>query len=153
MKKIVPILFFCLSAMVVNGQDSTPQKDNNIFEQLQKMQKQMMQQFGNMFDTTNMGEMDMPMLRVDSSMTKSFGYLFDGENFKQFGDSTMMDMFKGLEGNMLNFKDLNLEDMMKGFGKMFGDDNFSMPRIEPYDRKKSDEPSEKKKKKYDTEKI
>ncbi len=37
---------------------------------------------------------------IDTAFSKSFGFMFDGENFKSFGDTTQHDLFRKMEENM-----------------------------------------------------
>jgi hypothetical protein len=172
MRKIILII----SSIVFLGfnavaQDSTQPKERefpSMMESMKEMQKQMMKLFGgggtdslsNGF-SFDFGGDDSDFMKMDTSMSKSFGFMFDGKNFKSLTPNTdggnMSDMMKQLEEKMQKMmpdmgKNFDMMDMFKGFGNMFGDDTDPMPRVQPKDKKRlgEDEPKEKK---YKTEKL
>jgi hypothetical protein len=139
----------------------TPQS-NNPFEAMQ----QMMQQFQKMFggaeqtekgdSTQNFGfqSFKIPFGEIDSTMSKAFGFTFDGNGFKSMmpegGDSTnangfmqMQEQFKKLMPNM------DFEKLFQG-QTPFGGNDPSV--VQPMDKKRREEEA-KSKKKYSTEKL
>ena len=107
MKKLV-LLF---AVYIFTNQISFSQKMEKpqpLQEQMERMQKEMMKSFGNMFDSTQLADiqMDTDSFKMDTSFNnpkKSFGFSFDGNGWKQFtpqSDSTMGDMFKQLQEGM-----------------------------------------------------
>ncbi len=172
MRKIVLIISsIVLLGFNVVAQDSTQPKEKefpSMMESMKEMQKQMMKLFGGggkdslskgfSFDFGGDGS---DFMKMDTSMSKSFGFMFDGKNFKSLTPNTeggnMNDIMKQLEEKMQKMmpdmgKNFDMMDMLKGFGNMFGDDVDSMPKVVPKDKKRlgEDEPKEKK---YKTEKL
>jgi hypothetical protein len=176
MKKIVLIIssFFIIN-ICLSAQDNTPapsKEHPDMMEGLKDMQERLKQFFGNGLDSTEgfSFRMNPDMIKMDTSMSKSYGFMFDGENWKSltpggdslsngFGGDKMGDIFKQMQEQMKklmpDMKDgFDMSEMFKGFGNFFGDDSMisPMPRIEPKDKKRlGEEPS--KEKKYKTEKL
>jgi hypothetical protein len=166
MKKIVATSFCLLMlSCSIFAQSDTPKQppqSNNPFEAMQ----QMMQQFQKMFggsegmekgdSTENFGfkSFRIPFGEIDSTMSKAFGFTFDGNDFKSMipddGDSTsangfqqMQEQFKKLMPNM------DFEKLFQG-QMPFGGNDPSV--VSPMDKKRREEEN-KSKKKYSTEKL
>ncbi len=176
MRKIVLIIAtFVLINTLSSAQDtkSSPSKEHpDMMEGLKDMQERMKQFFGKGLDSTQdfSFQMDPNFMKMDTSMSKSFGFLFDGENWKSltpgsdslsngFGGDKMGDIFKQMQEQMKKLmpdmkEGFDMSDMLKGFGNFFGDDslNSPMPRVQPKDKKRLGE-EESKDKKYKTEKL
>jgi hypothetical protein len=165
----------CLAMVFTSvfAQDTTPKQtpegksgqapqSNNPFEAMQ----QMMQQFQKMFggsegmekgdSTQDFGfkSFKIPFGDVDSTMSKAFGFTFDGNGFKSMfpenGDSTstnglmqMQEQFKKMMPNM------DFEKLFQG-QMPFGGNDPSV--VQPMDKKRREEEA-KSKKKYSTEKL
>ncbi len=169
MKKILLILssFFIFNACTMAQDSSTPQSKDfpSGMESLKEMQQQMMQLFGRRGSDSTQSfafQLDTNFMKIDTSFSKSFGFSFDGENWKSMTPNTeggqMGDMFKQMQEQMKKMMpDMNqsfdLSEMFKGFGNMFGGGDASpMPRVQPKDKKRLGE-EETKDKKYKTEKL
>ena len=174
MKKVILII---LSALFINGlavaQDSSKpesRKDDfmDLNESLKKMQEQMMKFFGNGQDSMEgfSFKMDTSMMRMDTSMSKSFGFMFDGNDWKSLTPNTeggdMSGMLKQLQERMQKMmpdmnRNFDMSKMFEGFGNMFGEsDENSMPLVKPKDKnaeKNEKNADEYKNKKYKTEKL
>jgi hypothetical protein len=151
----------------LTAQDSSKEKENERpADRFEDMQRQMMKQFEKMFDNSKGGfsfKMDTTFMNgIDTSFSRSFGFMFDGNNWKTMtpdslesdGDSRGFgEMFKGF-GDFDLGKDFDLSEMMKRFEQMMPR-GFDMPRVEPYDNgpKQRRGDKEKKEKKYETEKL
>lgn len=156
MKKIAFILVVAaILPVFVHAQntDETP-KQMDIFEHMRKMQREMFKNFGGMSDSTGDN-----MMRMDSTFSRSFGMLFDGNEWKSLNpnDTTMNDMFRQMEERMSKLGEgFNFSEMFKGFGDMFGEgfdmQTTPMPRVKPKEKERRGE-GEKKEKTYSTEKI
>jgi hypothetical protein len=174
MKKIAStlslVLLILTFATAQNNKKAPPQYSDDFGKQMEQMTQMMSEQMKKMFgnndgDSTqnfNFSFKNMPFGSMDSSMTKSFGMLFDGKNWQNLspnGDSSMNESMKELRERMPDFgKGLNLDDMFKSFGDMFqggfqmSPNNDNMPRVQPYDKKQKGDEA-KKKGKYETEKL
>ena len=174
MKKIAStlglvLLIFCF-ATAQNSKKETPQYSDDFSKQMEQMSRMMSEQMKKMFgnddsDSTqnfSFSFKNSPFGDMDSTMTKSFGMLFDGKNWQSLspdGDTSMSESMKELRERMPDFgKGLNIDDMLKNFGDMFQNgfpmspNSDNMPRIQPLDKKrKGEEP--KKNGKYETEKL
>jgi hypothetical protein len=163
MKKIFVLVLFGFITLGLSAQDSTKEKERP-YDKFEDMHRQMMKQFEKMFDNSKGGfsfKFDTTFMNgIDTSFSRSFGFMFDGNNWKSLspdslgkGGGSMGDMFKGF-GDFDFGKDFDLSDMMKRFEEMVPR-GFDMPRIEPYDnapkQRKGDK--DKKEKKYETEKF
>ena len=177
MKKIGTTICFVLLiltfATAQTSKKKTPQDSDDLGQQMEQMQRQMAEQMKKLFggsvddsDSTqnfNFSFKNLPFGAMDSTMSQSFGMLFDGKNWQNLspnGDTSMNEQMRELRDRMPDFgKGLNIEDMMKNFGQMFQGGGFpmspnsdSMPRVQPNDKKrKGEEP--KKNGKYETEKL
>jgi hypothetical protein len=173
MKKIALIatvlLFTSLSSFAQQDKTTPPQYED-IFEQMKKMQQEMMKHFGGKMqsDSTESSDegfgMGFPNMKMDTSFTKSFGMLFDGKEWKSMmpNDSTMNGMMRGFGDKMPNFggNGMDMSEMFKGIEKMFGDsfgggfgdDMQITPRPQPKEKKRKGE-ADKKDKKYKTEDL
>ncbi len=168
MKKIILIVLTVLTVQFVGfaqkteTEEDVPQKkehpSGDIFEQMQKMQREMLKMFGG-------GESDSsgvfgfkfgsPNMQMDTTFSKSFGGMFDGQEWKSImpGDSTMGDMMRQLQDKMPDFgKSFDMSEMFKGFEKLFEGGMDNMPRIEPKQKQRLGE-GDKKEKKYKTETL
>ena len=168
MKKIVLIhlSFFIFNATISAQDSSTPQSKDfpSSMESLKEMQQQMMQLFGRRgSDSTHSFafQLDTNFMKIDTSFSKSFGFSFDGENWKPMTPNSesgqMGDMFKQMQEQMKKLmpdmnQNFDMSEMFKGFGNMFGGDASPMPRVQPKDKKRLGE-EEMKNKKYKTEKL
>ncbi len=168
MKKVVLILssVFIFNAYIMAQDSSTPQSKDfpNGMESLKEMKQQMMQLFGRqgLDSTQNFAfQLDTNFIKIDTSFSKSFGFSFDGENWKPMTPNTeggqMGDMFKQMQEQMKKLmpdmnQNFDMSEMFKGFGNMFGGDAPPMPRVQPKDKKRLGE-EETKDKKYRTEKL
>lgn len=176
MKKIVLIIStFILINTTSSAQDTTPspsKEQPNMMDGLKEMQERMKHFFGKGLDSTESFSfrMDPDMMQMDTSMSKSFGFMFDGENWKSltpgsdslsngFGGDRMGDIFKQMQEQMKKLmpdmkEGFDMTEMFKGLGSFFGDGfmNSPMPRVEPKDKKRLGE-EESKDKKYKTEKL
>ena len=168
---IIGLIFLVLTfATAQNREKETPQYSDDLSKQMEQMQRQMAEQMKRMFgvqgnDSTqnfSFSFKDLPFGSMDSSMTQSFGMLFDGKNWQKFSpdsDTSTNESLGKLRDQMPDFgKGFNFEDLFKGFETMLKDgspmmpNNDNMPRIQPYDKKrKGDEP--KQKRKYQTESL
>ncbi len=140
---------------------TTPQYDNP-FEGMQQMMQQFSKMFGgsdNMFkgdSTQNFGfqQFKMPFGNMDSTMSKTFGFAFDGEKlrnmFPENGDSTSTN---GMEQMQEHFKKLmpNM-DFDRLFQGNMPFDNSDPSVVPPRERMKQGE-APKTKKKYQTERL
>ena len=170
MKKPFSILCFLLLGFAsLNAQNSQKENDSDDFgKQMAQMQKLMAEQMKKMFgsgedndstQTFNFAFKNLPFSQLDTSMTQSFGMLFDGKNWQTLGDSSMGQSLRDLQDRMPDFgKGFNMEDIMKSFGDLFKDGSMmspysdDMPRVQPNTKKrKAEEP--KKKGKYQTESL
>lgn len=174
MKKIASTLGLVLLlfsfATAQNSKKETPQYADDFSKQMEQMSRQLAEQMKKMFggegiDSTqnfNFSFKNSPFGSMDSTMTQSFGMLFDGKNWQNLspnGDTSMNESMRELRERMPDFgKGLNIDDMLKNFGNMFQNgfpmspDGDNMPRVQPFDKKqKGVEP--KKKGKYETEKL
>jgi hypothetical protein len=169
MKKIILIALVILSVQAAGfsqrteDEDGLPKKEKNsgdLFEQMQKMQREMLKMFGG-GDTDSSGvfsfKFGSPNMQMDTSFSKSFGGIFDGKEWKSTmpGDSTMGmgDMMRQLQDKMPDLgRNFDMSEMFKGFGKMFGEGMDGMPRIEPKQKQRLGE-GDKKEKKYKTESL
>ena len=168
MKKILLILssFFVFNAYIMAQDSSTPQSKDfpNGMESLKEMQQQMMQLFGRRGSDSTQSfafQLDTNFMKIDTSFSKSFGFSFDGENWKSMTPNSdggqMGDMFKQMQEQMKKLmpdmnQNFDMSEMFKGFGNMFGGDATPMPRVQPKDKKRLGE-EETKDKKYKTEKL
>ena len=169
MKKIVLILssFFVFNAYIMAQDSSTPQSKDfpNGMESLKEMQKQMMQLFGRRGSDSTQSfafQLDTNFMKIDTSFSKSFGFSFDGENWKSMTPNSdggqMGDMFKQMQEQMKKLmpdmnQNFDMSERFKGFGNMFGGDATPMPRVQPKDKKRLGEEEMTKDKKYKTEKL
>ena len=169
MKKIVLILsiIFIFNAYTMAQDSSTPQSKDfpKGMESLKEMQQQMMQLFGRRGSdsTQSFGfQLDTNFMKIDTSFSKSFGFSFDGENWKSLTPNTeggqMGDMFKQMQEQMKKLmpdmnQNFDMSEMFKGFGNMFGGDASPMPRVQPKEKKRLGEEEMTKDKKYKTEKL
>ena len=168
MKKILLILssFFVFNAYIMAQDSSTSQSKDfpNGMESLKEMQQQMMQLFGRRGSDSTQSfafQLDTNFMKIDTSFSKSFGFSFDGENWKSMTPNSdggqMGDMFKQMQEQMKKLmpdmnQNFDMSEMFKGFGNMFGGDASPMPRVQPKDKKRLGE-EEMKNKKYKTEKL
>ena len=168
MKKIVLILscFFVFNAYIMAQDSSTPQSKGfpSGMESLKEMQQQMMQLFGRRGSDSTQSfafQLDTNFMKIDTSFSKSFGFSFDGENWKPLTPNSeggqMGDMFKQMQEQMKKLmpdmnQNFDMSEMFKGFGNMFGGDASPMPRVQPKEKKRLGE-EETKDKKYKTEKL
>ena len=169
MKKILLILssFFVFNAYIMAQDSSTPQSKDfpNGMESLKEMQQQMMQLFGRRGSDSTQSlafQLDTNFMKIDTSFSKSFGFSFDGENWKSMTPNSdggqMGDMFKQMQEQMKKLmpdmnQNFDMSEMFKGFGNMFGGDAMPMPRVQPKDKKRLGEEEMTKDKKYKTEKL
>lgn len=170
MKKIVLILssVFIFSTSVSAQDSSTPQSKDlpSGMESLKEMQQQMMQLFGRRSSDSTQNfafQLDTNIMKIDTSFSKSFGFSFDGENWKPMTPNSeggqMGDMFKQMQEQMKKLMpDMNqgfdMSEMFKGFGNMFGGGDASpIPRVQPKEKKRLGEEEMTKDKKYKTEKL
>ena len=169
MKKIVLIIssFFIFNAFVSAQDSGTPQSKDfpNGMESLKEMQQQMMQLFGRRGSDSTQSfafQLDTNFMKIDTSFSKSFGFSFDGENWKSMTPNSdggqMGDMFKQMQEQMKKLmpdmnQNFDMSEMFKGFGNMFGGDATPMPRVQPKDKKRLGEEEMTKDKKYKTEKL
>ena len=169
MKKIVLILSsaFIFNAAVSAQDSSTPQSKDfpSGMESLKEMQQQMMQLFGRRGSDSTQSfafQLDTNFMKIDTSFSKSFGFSFDGENWKPLTPNTeggqMGGMFKQMQEQMKKLmpdmnQNFDMSEMFKGFGNMFGGDASPMPRVQPKDKKRLGEEEMTKDKKYKTEKL
>lgn len=169
MKKIVLIVssIFIFNAYIMAQDSSTPQSKDfpSGMESLKEMQQQMMQLFGGRrsSDSTQSFafQLDTNVMKIDTSFSKSFGFSFDGENWKPLTPNSeggqMGEMFKQMQEQMKKLmpdmnQNFDMSEMFKGFGNLFGSDATPMPRVQPKDKKRLGE-EETKDKKYKTEKL
>ena len=168
MKKIVLMLscFFIFNAYIMAQDSSTPQSKDfpSGMESLKEMQQQMMQLFGRRGSDSTQSfafQLDTNFMKIDTSFSKSFGFSFDGENWKSMTPNSdggqMGDMFKQMQEQMKKLmpdmnQNFDMSEIFKGFGNMFGGDATPMPRVQPKDKKRLGE-EETKDKKYKTEKL
>ena len=177
MKKIATTIGFVLLVLTFataqQRKKETPQYSDDMGRQLEQMQRQMAEQMKKLFggsgddrDSTqnfNFSFKNSPFGAMDSTMSQSFGMLFDGKNWQNLspnGDTSMNDQMRELRERMPDFgKGLNIEDLMKSFGQTFqgggfpmSPNNDAMPRIQPNDKKRKGEDA-KKNGKYETEKL
>jgi len=184
MKKTVLVcsLIFCFAhisfgqsedkEMPAKPEKETPapiEKENNAddfakeFEEMQKnMRMQMQRFFGQLFGETDSSDNQfgfnfqrLPFGTMDTSLFKSFGFSFDGKDWKSFGsdgDSTFQNMPHFGKGF-----NMDMSEMMKQMEKMFGNgfnripfDGMEMPHVKPQDPKGEDP---KNNRKYKTEKL
>jgi hypothetical protein len=167
MKKLL-ITLICFS-MVCSGlfaqqraPRQAPQSQDNPFEAMQ----QMMQQFSKMFggsssseqgdSTQNFGfqQFNLPFGQMDSTLSKSFGFTFDGNNLKNMfpenGDSTSNQGFQQMQEQLKKMMPgMDFEKLLQG-QTPFGGSDPSV--VQPMDKKRREEEG-KKKKKYETEKL
>jgi hypothetical protein len=166
MKKIATtcICFLLLSCSLFAQNDAPKQTppSNNPFEAMQQMMMQFQKMFGGNEgmekgdSTQNFGfqSLKIPFGEIDSTMSKAFGFTFDGNGFKSMmpegGDSTstnglmqMQEQFKKLMPNM------DFEKLFQG-QTPFGGGDPSV--VQPMDKKRREE-EKKTKKKYSTEKL
>ena len=169
MKKILLILssFFDFNAYIMAQDSSTSQSKDfpNGMESLKEMQQQMMQLFGRRGSDSTQSfafQLDTNFMKIDTSFSKSFGFSFDGENWKSMTPNSdggqMGDMFKQMQEQMKKLmpdmnQNFDMSEMFKGFGNMFGGDATPMPRVQPKDKKRLGEEEMTKDKKYKTEKL
>ena len=169
MKKIVLILsgIFIFNAYIMAQDSSTPQSKDfpSGMESLKEMQQQMMQLFGRRGSDSTQSfafQLDTNFMKIDTSFSKSFGFSFDGENWKSMTPNSdggqMGDMFKQMQEQMKKLmpdmnQNFDMSEMFKGFGNMFGGDATPMPRVQPKDKKRLGEEEMTKDKKYKTEKL
>ena len=169
MKKILLILssFFIFNAYIMAQDSSTPQSKDTPsgMESLKEMQQQMMQLFGRRGSDSTQSfafQLDTNFMKIDTSFSKSFGFSFDGENWKSMTPNTeggqMGDMFKQMQEQMKKLmpdmnQNFDMSEMFKGFGNMFGGDASPMPRVQPKEKKRLGEEEMTKDKKYKTEKL
>ena len=169
MKKILLILssFFVFNAYIMAQDSSTPQSKDfpNGMESLKEMQQQMMQLFGRRGSDSTQSfafQLDTNFMKIDTSFSKSFGFSFDGENWKSMTPNSdggqMGDMFKQMQEQMKKLmpdmnQNFDMSERFKGFGNMFGGDATPMPRVQPNDKKRLGEEEMTKDKKYKTEKL
>ena len=169
MKKILLILssFFVFNAYIMAQDSSTPQSKDfpNGMESLKEMQQQMMQLFGRRGSDSTQSfafQLDTNFMKIDTSFSKSFGFSFDGENWKSMTPNSdggqMGDMFKQMQEQMKKLmpdmnQNFDMSEMFKGFGNMFGGDATPMPRVQPKEKKRLGEEEMTKDKKYKTEKL
>jgi hypothetical protein len=163
MKKLTLVItVFCLSQLSLLAQNT--QSPQNMMEQMQKQMQKMMGGLGSMGGDSTMN-FD---FKMDTSMNKTFGMLFDGKQWQSLtesGDSTHTDFFqqflnrfKGMGPEGTNPDDsnqgFNMSDMLKGFEQMMPglQSQDGMPRIAPENKKRKGE-ADTKEKKYSTEKI
>lgn len=172
MKKI---LFFIAafilfqSVGMAQNNEPVPSKEQDMKEGLKKMQEQMMRLFDNGTDSTDSFSFGFGdnFMKIDTAFSKSFGFMFDGENWKSLtpdknglsegpGNEDMSEILKQLQQKMKHMipdmKDgFDMSEMFKGFGNMFGNDPMILP--EPNKNKKRLGEEERKEKKYKTEKL
>jgi hypothetical protein len=171
MKKITTTIGFLLLMLTfVNAQNN--QKEDNfddMSKQMAQMQKLMAEQIKKMFGTEGVSDStqsfnfsfkSLPFGQLDTSMTQSFGMLFDGKNWQNLspnGDTSMNQSLQELRDRMPDFgKGMNIDDLFKSFGDMFQNGALmspnpdDMPRVQPKKRK-AEEP--KKNSKYKTESL
>ena len=170
MKKLVSVFgLILLISVSINAQNSQKDDDFDDFgKQMAQMQKLMSEQFKKMFGNTegsdstqtfNFSFKNLPFGQLDTSMTQSFGMLFDGKNWQSLGDTCMGQSLRDLQERMPDFgKGFNMEDMMKSFGDLFKEGGLmppstdDMPRVQPKGKKrKAEEP--KTNGKYKTESL
>lgn len=158
------ICFLMLSSSIFaqNDAQKSPPQSNNPFEAMQQMMQQFQKMFGGSENmekgdsTENFGfkSFKIPFGEIDSTMSKAFGFTFDGNGFKSMfpenGDSTstngmqqMQEQFKKLMPNM------DFEKLFQG-QTPFGGNDPSV--VSPMDKKRREEEA-KSKKKYQTEKL
>jgi hypothetical protein len=154
MKKHCILLAFMALVNVLAAQNQNDES-KPMMDDFEKMQRQMMKRFENFFkmDSTEgfTFRMDTTFNLSDSSFNRSFGFMFDGKEWKQFTpDGSDSTDFKSPFGSFFQ----GMPDVFKDFDKFFSDD-FMSPRVRPYGepdrRRKGDTPS--KEKKYQTEKL
>jgi hypothetical protein len=168
MKKLATtcMCFLMLSCPIFAQNDApkTPPQYNNPFEAMQQMMQQFQKMFGGSENmekgdsTENFGfkSFKIPFGEIDSTMSKAFGFTFDGNGFKSMmpegegSDSTnangfmqMQEQFKKLMPNM------DFEKLFQG-QTPFGGNDPSV--VQPMDKKRREEEA-KSKKKYSTEKL
>lgn len=173
-KVLISSLCVLLTSGALVAQDSTmpksqsPNKDfPNISDSFKEMQKQMEEQMKKFFGDEGGGfqsfSFKMDTTFRDTSFSKSYGFMFDGKNWKSLtpnteGGDNMGDVFKQMQERMKKLmpdmgKGFDM-DMFKGFGDMSeGED--SMPRVQPQPKPKKrlgDEEAPKNEK-YKTEKL
>jgi hypothetical protein len=166
MKKLTTtVICFLLIFGSLSAQNSapkgTPQYDNPM-DAMQQMMQQLQKMFGGNGNseqgdsTQNFGfqQFKMPFGGIDSTMSKAFGFSFDGNGFKSLtpenGDSTqtngmmqMQDQFKKMMPNM------DFDKLFQGQMPFGGSDPSIVP---PMDRMRQGE-APKTKKKYQTERL
>jgi hypothetical protein len=163
MKKLTLVItVFCFSQMGLMAQQT--QSPQNMMEQMQKQMQKMMGSFGSFGGDSTMN-FD---FKMDTTLNKSFGMLFDGKQWQSLtesGDSTHTDFFqqflnrfKGMNPEGTSPDDsnqgFNMFDMLKNFEQIMPNmaPQDGMPRIAPENKKKKGE-ADTKEKKYSTEKI
>lgn len=173
MRKVViaSLCFIFLSAGLM-AQDSTAPKSKSQgedfpdmmggFKEMQKrMEDQMKKFFGDDGSQSFSFKMDTTFMNSDTSFSKSFGFMFDGKNWKSLTPGTeggnMGDMFKQMEEKMQKMmpnmrEDDSIFDLFKGFGNAFGNEE-AMPRVQPKDKKRKGDEEAPKNEKYKTEKL
>jgi hypothetical protein len=166
MKKLTTIaICLLMTSSPIFAQNKAPKQKAQPENPLEMM-GQMMEQFSKMFggegnsekgdSTQQFGfqQFKLPFGNMDSTMSKAFGFTFDGNGFKNMfpenGDSTstngmqqMQEQFKKLMPNM------DFEKLFQG-QQPFGNSDPSV--VPPMDRMRQDE-APKTKKKYQTEKL
>jgi hypothetical protein len=166
MKKLTTIaVSLLMMSSTIFAQNKAPKQKAQPENPLEMM-GQMMEQFSKMFggngnseqgdSTQNFGfqQFKMPFGGIDSTMSKAFGFSFDGNGFKSLtpenGDSTqtngmmqMQDQFKKMMPNM------DFDKLFQGQMPFGGSDPSIVP---PMDRMKQGE-APKTKKKYQTERL
>jgi hypothetical protein len=156
---------FLMLASSIFAQSDAPKQTppaNNPFEAMQQMMMQFQKMFGGSEgmekgdSTQDFGfkSFKIPFGEMDSTMSKAFGFTFDGNGFKSMmpegGDSTnangftqMQEQFKKMMPNM------DFEKLFQG-QTPFGGNDPSV--VQPMDKKRREEEA-KSKKKYSTEKL
>jgi hypothetical protein len=163
MKKIYVLVLTTFFALNLQAQDSSDER--NTRDSFEKMHRQMMKQFEQMFRGDSSGnfsfKFDTTFTNGDA-MTRSFGFMFDGNNWKSMSPDSLGQngSMKGFFGDFDNLfqgfdsKSFDLSDMMKRFEQMMPN-GMDMPRMQPYDQRerKRKGDADKKEKKYETEKL
>ncbi|MDZ7876535.1 MAG: hypothetical protein U5L45_02645 [Saprospiraceae bacterium] len=166
MKRFATICI-CLSMVFTSifAQDGTPKQTpqyNNPFEAMQQMMTQFQKMFGGGENTEkgdstqNFGfrSFEMPFGEIDSTMSKAFGFSFDGNGFRSIfpesGDSTNANGFMQMQEQFKKMMpSMDFEKLFQGQTPFGGNDPSVVP---PMDKKRREE-EKKAKKKYQTEKL